>query len=368
MINRMHELEKRLNNIEYNQLWNGFSKTKYALYDDQNFYINDREGICIDLMEEDSFFKGKTDERFVGNTAILMDDHYIAIWNIGMTPEGMDNDELASLIAHEMFHCFQFSNGEKRFPNDLMGVDYPITIENMSLRTLEREYLLDASMETDIEKKMESLTHYFNIRNKRERLIGDILKYEKAIESVEGVAVYVEFKALTQLSKYNKITSLKKYVKGFTDVNEKNFKIRHSSYRQGLLLGLIADAYIPDWKDRFMNSELFLSDFIQRELDIKEMDLEYKYENKSLIVKQIDNWINLRDSIFDEFNKEGKRNILEEGFQITGFDPMNVIKRNDEVIHINFLRVQIDNKEQVIPGPVKATIGSNIFDVKRIQW
>lgn len=126
--------------------------------------------------------------------------------------------------------------------------------------------------------------------------------------------------------------------------------------------------YIPGWKDKFMNSELFLGDFIQKELDIKCIDISYENENKSLIEKNIHSWVDLRDSVFDEFNKEGKRNILEEGFQITGFDPMNVIKRNDEVIHINFLRVQIDNKEQVIPGPVKATIGSHIFDVKRIQW
>lgn len=65
-------------------------------------------------------------------------------------------------------------------------------------------------------------------------------------------------------------------------------KIRHSSYIPGLLLGLIDDSYIPGWEDKFMDMELFLSDFIQKELDIK----------------------------------------IEEGFELTGFDPMNIIKRD----------------------------------------
>ena len=47
---------------------------------------------------------------------------------------------------------------------------------------------------------------------------------------------------------------------------------------------------------------------------------------------------------------------------------MNIVKRNKEMIHNNFLRVKIDGNEEVIKGPVKVIIGDNFFDVKQIEW
>lgn len=280
MIWRMKELEKLLNLIDYNQLWDKFTKTKYAIYNGKNFYINDNVGIDIDLIKKGSCFVGNVDERFMGNTAISINNNYVAIWNEDTISKDIDNVKLASLIIHEMFHGFQSANGEKRFPNELLDVDYPITIENINLRMLERQYLLGVNIENNKEKKMELLTLYFKVRNKREKLIGSIIEYEKAIESVEGTAVYVEYKALTQLASNNRNSILEEYIKGFTEINEENLKIRQSTYNQGLLLSLIADEYIPNWKSKFDNSELFLSDFIKSELEIKEVreiNIEYKH-------------------------------------------------------------------------------------------
>lgn len=368
MIKRMKELEKALNQINYDDLWKGFSKTKYAIYDDKKFFINDAEGIDMELIERDSSFEGKVNERFIGNTAILLNDNYVAIWNMSTVTENIKNEKLASLLVHEMFHCFQFANGEKRFPNELLGLDYPITIENINLRTLERQYLLNASLETNKEKKKELITLYFSIRNKRGSLIGSILDYEKAIESVEGIAVYIEFKTLTQLNNEDKISNLREYTLGFTDVNDKNLKIRHSSYIQGLLLSLIADDYIPDWKDKFMNTRSFLSDFVQKELDIEVKDVDIDYENMILIEACVNNWINQRNLAFDNFNKKTKSNTLKDGFELTSFDPINIIKKGNEIIHNSYLGIKIGDIDQIIEGPVKTTIGNHIFDVKRIDW
>ncbi|TAH63539.1 MAG: hypothetical protein EWM50_02320 [Gottschalkiaceae bacterium] len=368
MIWKMKELEKFLNSIDYNQLWDKFTKTKYAIYNDKNFYISDDVGIDLNLIKKDSCFVGNVDARFIGNTAISINNNYVAIWNEDTITKDTDNAKLASLIIHEMFHCFQLASGEKRFPNELLGIDYPITIENVNLRMLERRYLLGASIENDKEKRMKLLTLYFNIRNKREKLLGSIIEYEKAIESIEGTAVYVEYKARTQLIPNNRKSILEEYIKGFTEINEKNLKIRQSTYNQGLLLGLIADEYIPNWKDKFANSELFLSDFIKSELEIKEVNIDYKHEDLAAIEQCVINWTEQIDTVFDEFERRSKLNSLEEGFQVTGFDPMNIVKRNQEIIHKNFLRVKIGECEQIIKGPVKALVGDHFFDVKRIEW
>gem|GEM_PF-4358494 len=37
-------------------------------------------------------------------------------------------------------------------------------------------------------------------------------------------------------------------------------------------------------------------------------------------------------------------------------------------MHQSFLRVILDNKEQIIKGPVKTEIGDNVFDIKRMEW
>ncbi len=368
MIKRMEKLNSLLNLVDYNKLWEGFKKTKYAIYNHANFYINDKSGIGLDLIKKDSFFMGKVDEKFIGNTAISINNEYIAIWDEKYIYENMDNRKLASLIIHEMFHCFQLSSNEKRFPNELLGIEYPITIENISLRMLERKHLLDAYLEKDKDKKIELLTLYYNVRDKRESIIGRKIDYEKSIESVEGTAVYVEFKALNQLSAGNEKMMLEEYIEGFTNINEDNLKIRLSTFNQGLLLCLIADEYILGWHKEFFNSEKLLSDFIRENLDIKNIEVNYKNENLSEIKMYINNREKKIDSLFDDFDQERNLNILEGNLQITGFDPMNIIKRNKEMIHQNFLRVKIDGNEQVIKGPVKVTIGNGFFDVKQIEW
>lgn len=59
---------------------------------------------------------------------------------------------------------------------------------------------------------------------------------------------------------------------------------------------------------------------------------------------------------------------MNDGFHITGFDPMNIVKRGQEIIHKNFLQVQINHTDHIIKGPVKTIIGGGIFDVKEIEW
>lgn len=58
-----------------------FWEKKYAIYNDENFHINDNAGLDLDVIKKGSYFIGETDERFIGNTAIAIDDEYIAIWN-----------------------------------------------------------------------------------------------------------------------------------------------------------------------------------------------------------------------------------------------------------------------------------------------
>ena len=81
MIERMIKLDEILNLVDYSKLWEGFAKTNYALYNDEIFYIKDNSRINLDLIEKDSFFLGRVDGRFIGNTAISINNEYIAKTN-----------------------------------------------------------------------------------------------------------------------------------------------------------------------------------------------------------------------------------------------------------------------------------------------
>lgn len=368
MLSIMEELEEVFSTIDFCLLWDDFVGSKYAIYDDEKIYINDDIGIGLNLNKENSCFVGNRDERFVGNTAILINDNYVAIVGKDTMNENANIEKWACLFIHEMFHCFQYSRGEKRFPNELLSIDYPITNENIYYRMVERKYLLEACLESNKEKKTELLSLFFTIRNKREKLIGSVIDYEKALESTEGTAVYVEYKSLTQMTPNNEMYILKEYTKGFTDINEWNLRIRHSTYNQGLLLGLIADALVPNWKVKFDSSELYLSDFIKSELKVEDVDIECDYKYIVEIDQCVTNLNKQIDAVFEEFDRIPKLNSMEDGFQIAGFDPMNIVKRDHEIIHKNFLRVKIADSYQLIKGPVKTIIGVTLFDTKRVEW
>lgn len=364
MIKRMEELDKLLATIDFNKLWDNLIKTKYAIFNDKNFLLNENEGLELEVTKDDFCYVGNVDKRFNGNTTITINNHCVAILD-EETLSDMDSPKIVSLILHEMFHCFQKASGESRFPNELIGIDYPISIENINLRLLERKYLLDTIVETEGQKKLELLGSFFNIRKKRELLIGNLIDYEKAIETIEGPAVYIEYKSLEQLGSS---VTINEFIKGINDIAEDILNIRSSTYIQGLLLCIIADEYLVDWKRKLSSSELYLSDFIRDELNINEIEVEDNYENLPAIKQYVANWKKQRDLVFDEFARNTKINIINEDVKITSFDPMNIIKRNHEVIHTRFLGVKTGDNERTLKGPVKTIIGDHILDVKRIEW
>ncbi|NLY35692.1 MAG: hypothetical protein GX046_00505 [Tissierellia bacterium] len=367
MLGRMKEVDLELNKLDFDQLWKGFSKSHYALYNDEIVIISGSSGVDLELAPLESFFVGKVDERFIGNTSVLLGNTYVAIFSEDYIGEDMTSGKLASLIVHEMFHSFQLRTGEKRFSDEILGMDYPFTAENMGLRMMEREYLLAASTEGNLEKKKENLSHFYSLRRVREKLLGEHIDYEKALESIEGAAVYVEYKALIQMKTEKKRDIFESFTRDFAMVGEDKFLIRASSLAQGLLLCLLAEELMPGWESRFSHSEEYLSDCIKEGLGIKISARKYKYKNQTLVDKMLQGWKENRDVLFKDFESK-KENSLEEGFRISGFDPMHILKRDKQILHLNFLRINIGGQDRMIKGPVKMIIGEHFFDVKKIEW
>ena len=103
--------------VDFESIWEGFHAYHFALYDDKKVYFKDKT-----IMYE---------ECFLGNTSIKYDNEQIAIWKIDDYSKE-DPIELAANMVHEMFHAYQYELGEKRLPNDILALDYPVILENSS--------------------------------------------------------------------------------------------------------------------------------------------------------------------------------------------------------------------------------------------
>ena len=98
-----HAVAEQLDRLDFAALYPGYHRYPFALYDE--------EQVCL----EGQLFPW--DDRFLGNTSIEYEGRRIAIWSVALDPQ--PPVALAANMAHEMFHCFQFDEGERRFPDDL---------------------------------------------------------------------------------------------------------------------------------------------------------------------------------------------------------------------------------------------------------
>lgn len=116
------EVASRIDAMDFSALFSGFTPFSFALYD---------ESACV----LDGEYIQKTD-AFIGNTAILYNNAYIAIWNV--TSHDSDMDVLAAKIVHEMFHAFQHTQKEDIFPNELKALTrYEYKAGNLTMKMKE---------------------------------------------------------------------------------------------------------------------------------------------------------------------------------------------------------------------------------------
>lgn len=182
--------------------------------------------------DTECFFDGnyieKTDQ-FLANTAIEYNGEYIAIWYVsGET----DLDILASKMIHEMFHGFQNSNQDSRFPQELEALyRYRYSNGNLSLKRQENCMIAELAQKFD-RQKLEQILQYRKYRYHHFRY--EFL-YEAKIEQIEGAANYVELQALKQLSEPLYLQKLEKMTRSLSDPASL-LPVRIVSYDVGALL------------------------------------------------------------------------------------------------------------------------------------
>ncbi len=207
------EIELRIRKVDFSAVWKGFYPLRFAVYTDEQCYF-------------DGNYIEKTD-AFCANTAIQWGDEYIAIWNITENPEDMD--ALAASIIHEMFHAFQRTSGERRFPDEREALfQYRYFADNLSTKRAEAECMRAILEANDLDAYSELLS----LRKKRAEDYPYEYEYEARVEQIEGTANFVELSALAQLDEEKGNLAWKRLLDRLA-LPESYFPIRRICYETG---------------------------------------------------------------------------------------------------------------------------------------
>lgn len=310
-------IQEKLDQIDFEECWPGFHIFPFALYNEELAYLNGQE-----IKKPDSFY---------GNTALLYHDDLIAIWKIDKDSLALNIDVLTSKIIHEMFHAFQQELGEQRFPNELKALDYSYDCVNLSMKYLEAaklKKLYNNFTEKTFEEVLTSL-------NYRKEHYPFEFTYESKIETVEGMAQYVELEALKQLDParyHEKIFKVMDYIEHID--NYKN--IRFLSYDFGTLLMLIINKYNLSFDYSLTSSQTIAEQLLNNSFD-GDSKPYCKAEFKDLIQSIYHARKELIKGILDAPHDTKKLN-----HQLYGFDPLNTFKEDQYIYCKDFAGIYGD--------------------------
>lgn len=362
MNNILNRIKKDVNIELLNTLWPGFNGTAFALYNDEHVYVFHHPLL---LKDDGEYAVLKRNEQFKADTFILLKDYPTAIVNMNRY---RDYESLLAVVVHELFHCYQYLNNESRFPNESLGFQYPILEENIELRNKERMCLYDTMHCKSQVEKYNYIKQFIELREQRASFMKEeFITYECMVESIEGPAWYVEMNAHITVCKNDESETLRKYSRLILDTYDANCNIRKSCYSSGVLLCLILDEILPEWKKSFFNSDKSLYAFLKQNINV---DLSF---NNEIIIsketKQILHFVqNERDKDFKQFyKKKGYHLYIVGNIKLNSFNPMNVKLNKNKALHKSFLSVRIHNKTYMINQPVLASFEEDFKNMKQVH-
>lgn len=138
-----------------------------------------------------------------------------------------------------MFHVFQGSNNETRYPNDLVMLNYPDLLDNFRAKRIENLALYKAFFAKGQDEKGDYLNEFIAIREYRKSIIGDIITQEYYTETIEGLAEYAGCMALKQISSKKYEKRMKDYIGKLVILDNNFFDHRRLLYYSGAVFCII---------------------------------------------------------------------------------------------------------------------------------
>ncbi|MEC0272706.1 MULTISPECIES: hypothetical protein [Peribacillus] len=360
-----HHLDRMAEDLvkaKMDNYWPGFELVAYAIYDKSNVYLFNHPKFSNPPC---TYHILKWDTEFTADTIIMYEEYPTAIVNLDHYKE---YEDLFSIAVHELFHGYQYIKDEKRFPDEMMGITYPLSKENVELRNQERANLYCAMLENNLINKKQYLNAFISLREKRTAKIEEYLTYENLIETIEGPAWYVELKAYSEKSPLDNDSVLKKYAQQLINKYESTSCIRRSCYSSGLFMCSLLEELSPGWMESFFDREDTLYDLLKQhtgdDMEDSMADVKISPETEEVINFAMEE----RMKAFEEFNEQAGIHLYIEG-KITAesYDPMNIIPLEDKLLHKSFIKVRMNNEDFLIQQPVIAHADHGIQNINKLH-
>jgi len=320
------QINKRLAKLDFEALWTEFHYIRYALYTKTTVYFDNGDITSWN-------------QRFMGNTAIEYNNRFLAIWNIE-ADEYKDADVFTSKLVHEMFHAFQREKQEIRWANEIKGLFYHYDLTNMALKHQENELLcqcLEAYEQQDWDD-------FISLRLYRNSQFAENVKYETQVEVIEGMAQYIEIKALKRLSITKGHKALQKIVESLKNPDNL-FPIRRSCYNSGTVLCLVAELAGMTIRHVIGSETLTIFELLAKDGKYKVFVAED--ENMAALVEKYD----LYRKLTIEKAIAKATSIIEGDFELTGLDPMNTFVYKQWIHCHHFVMYQDQETAKIIQKP-----------------
>lgn len=318
MIKIYRKVTDLLKKIDFEVLWPGFHLYPFALYTQHETILNG-----------DSF---PTPNNFYGNTTIRYNGQQIAIWNIELDPPE-NLDLLTASLVHEMFHAFQKEQGEQRFPNDLALLAGTLTPETLAWKIWERRLLANEY----------SFFHFCSVR--LEHRNNQHMKEEELIETAEGMAQFIEYRVLSQLSNTSFLKTLKQCQIRLREA-KRALDVRRCGYDSGAyMLWRAVESGINIYHIIGQESKTIF-EFLSSQITLISRK---SYPDATLLdvaAKLLKEQKQQQESEIDAFYHTAYRRMIGP-FQIWGYDPINMWRQGDILFSKGFIALKGANSEML---------------------
>ncbi len=325
----------------------------------------------------DKLYIGEQKElQLFGATQIDINGTLTAIVDYGLIHYSCIEEVYADLF-HELHHVYQ-RNFIKQigFDNPAILLTYPENYINDGIKLFEQKTLYKMCFEQDSNSFQKLVNQFYSCRLKREQIIGDYLRYEETVESMEGPAFYCEYEF------YNQFVSLNEVLKD--NYNQKHFfgilttpfygrkSLRHRHLAAGMAMCFILNKHFDNWQSEYYSDSLSLYDFFiskfKPQKEKLEIDLMYYDISKFHTTQE-----SLKHKVsFNKFNTQQGIKItfkFNQNPEFKGFDPMHAESINDStILHKTLLRLSGgENDKLFVTNKTAVTIiDGQIWFVKKV--
>jgi hypothetical protein len=247
---------------------------------------------------------------------------------------------LQAQIAHETFHVFCRLRHPTWTAHEMAAFAAPVEDADVfALRRMEAEALRRAVVEESAGWAAAAVRLR---RDRFEQLPATLVRYERDLERLEGLAYYVESKAAGTIQCVETLAT-----------PSRPDDVRRFAYQTGEALAVLLDRHAPGWVAVLEADDSFDLDDLLRAAMGDQVPNEFSDVERTAVRQQAEEAVEAllaeRLSLREEFLAQPGRVVLTASgrpFDLAGFDPMNAHHLGGgEVLHTRFLKLRGEGVE-----------------------